>query len=669
MKKGFTLIELLAVIVILAIIAVIAVPIVIDIIEEAKINSIKASANMYSRATKIFISNAELNKIKINEGTYQVTDDGNVCIGTYTNKKCDGETIDIEIKGTKPNNGNIIINENNNVEIEYLEINGYLYYKYNDEYLVEKRIKERVNSNDGVITLNSSKIPTLSNYKIYGNSYQEIRSGKNLFDIKSAEVLYKAPYGSIEKLENGYKAICNRESGSAHRIDILIPMSLFEEGKTYTISSNVVNVSNIAVGESEILSDTTSFSKFGIYRPDSATFIISNVTKPYLNLYFYAEEYEIGDVIEITNLQIEEGTVATEYEPYGVMPSPEYPGEIQSVGDLVTDENDEHYGKYALNIKVTGKNLINWDITNSEFSDQTIYNGFGYGKWNDKLEIPSYLLEKTVTYSVLVDLTNSRDIDDKKTSGKVNYWLYNDKNQVIKYSTVTDSNFIYAENKGISKTTFTIPQKTKYAGLGVYIYAYGQNVIASNPQIEFGLEATEYEPYKEEIYSIYLDEPLRCVGEVCDYIDYEKKQVVRNIKEYVVTGNEDVTISDTYFTNDILGCYFNINDRLIKSDIISNFLSVEQTSSPTINKELAWRALSVGLAINISRTNNDRTVQAWQDYFSNLYDEGNFVKLYYILEKPDVKSIELPKIYINKTVSNIIVDTNIKPNNIIIEYN
>ena len=50
MKKGFTLIELLAVIVILAIIALIAVPIVLNIINDAKISANKNSIDMYAKA-------------------------------------------------------------------------------------------------------------------------------------------------------------------------------------------------------------------------------------------------------------------------------------------------------------------------------------------------------------------------------------------------------------------------------------------------------------------------------------------------------------------------------------------------------------------------------------------------------------------------------------------
>ena len=49
-KNAFTLIELLAVIVILAIIALIAVPIVINIINDSKIESQKRSIDMYAKA-------------------------------------------------------------------------------------------------------------------------------------------------------------------------------------------------------------------------------------------------------------------------------------------------------------------------------------------------------------------------------------------------------------------------------------------------------------------------------------------------------------------------------------------------------------------------------------------------------------------------------------------
>jgi prepilin-type N-terminal cleavage/methylation domain-containing protein len=54
MKKGFTLIELLAVIVILAIIALIATPIVLSIINDVKISSVKSSMNNIEKALELY---------------------------------------------------------------------------------------------------------------------------------------------------------------------------------------------------------------------------------------------------------------------------------------------------------------------------------------------------------------------------------------------------------------------------------------------------------------------------------------------------------------------------------------------------------------------------------------------------------------------------------------
>ena len=51
-------------------------------------------------------------------------------------------------------------------------------------------------------------------------------------------------------------------------------------------------------------------------------------------------------------------------------PAPDSPVEIQSVGELVTDESDEHYGKYKIPIKARGKNLF--DINSSSLLSGTI---------------------------------------------------------------------------------------------------------------------------------------------------------------------------------------------------------------------------------------------------------------------------------------------------------
>jgi hypothetical protein len=52
-----------------------------------------------------------------------------------------------------------------------------------------------------------------------------------------------------------------------------------------------------------------------------------------------------------------------------------------------------------------------------------------------------------------------------------------------------------------------------------------------------GSTATSYEPYYEPVtHNIYLDEPLRKVGNYADYIDFSSKKVVRYINRVKATS-------------------------------------------------------------------------------------------------------------------------------------
>ena len=115
MKKGFTLIELLAVIVILAIIALIAVPIVVNIINDSKKESLQRSIDLYVDHVQKAITK------------YQMTHpDFNPKECTIENKEltCDGTPIEVEMKGQTPESGTITIVDNKlyyDVELEGME--------------------------------------------------------------------------------------------------------------------------------------------------------------------------------------------------------------------------------------------------------------------------------------------------------------------------------------------------------------------------------------------------------------------------------------------------------------------------------------------------------------------------------------------------------------------
>lgn len=102
-KKGFTLIELLSVIVILAVIALIAVPIILNIIEDTKEESIKVSVQSYIDSVENGISKNLLSNILSDyDGTYTIEQQGK--------KLSNGsKIINPEYKGKGLTSGSLVI--------------------------------------------------------------------------------------------------------------------------------------------------------------------------------------------------------------------------------------------------------------------------------------------------------------------------------------------------------------------------------------------------------------------------------------------------------------------------------------------------------------------------------------------------------------------------------
>ncbi len=110
-KKGFTLVELLAVIVILAIIALISTPIILGVIEKAKIGAAEQSTLGYIDAVEkqIVYNQVKENQTKIIDRTYTVEELKN---------------LGVSVKGAKPKSGSVTI-ENGTIKSYILGIGEY----------------------------------------------------------------------------------------------------------------------------------------------------------------------------------------------------------------------------------------------------------------------------------------------------------------------------------------------------------------------------------------------------------------------------------------------------------------------------------------------------------------------------------------------------------------
>lgn len=212
-----------------------------------------------------------------------------------------------------------------------------------------------------------------------------------------------------------------------------------------------------------------------------------------------------GVTTTIKEIQLETGTTATTYEPYTggkPSPSPEYPQEIKNSGKW-----NEETQKYEVDVKVTGKNLLNLQ---KEPDVKGTCQGWKVG--NGEL----------LTLGVK-DKGNNADI-------KGCYIGFSDQGSESK-------GVVWVVDNGVIKTN-PLNQRKAY----VSIFPANETTVKKlterfDIQCELGNVATPYQPYTEQTMQIALDEPLRGIGEYNDVLT--KDGVVMKVKRVVLDGSED----------------------------------------------------------------------------------------------------------------------------------
>ena len=177
---------------------------------------------------------------------------------------------------------------------------------------------------------------------VYGNSKQESRSGKNIVNINSTDIINV--HTTIE-VENNTLTVTG---SSTTIIYSAIPIKL-KPNTDYSISTLATVVEQNGLGQLTYIRVRSGLA--GSWLGNSIfinkdlttqqnlkdTFNSGDNENAYLILYLSPPPNDDGTQrsakIEFENLQIEEGSTATDYEPYGAMPSPEYSSPIKVLGD------------------------------------------------------------------------------------------------------------------------------------------------------------------------------------------------------------------------------------------------------------------------------------------------------------------------------------------------
>lgn len=202
-------------------------------------------------------------------------------------------------------------------------------------------------------------------------------------------------------------------------------------------------------------------------------------------------------------------------------------GNAEGLGTLVNNDTDRFNGMYKVDVKSVGKNLF--DLSKIKIINKSDVNNL------EILNNSFSFLSKHQHYASLVRLNN---LYLKKGIYKISGSWNSDNGKkagwgIVSSSTPEGSDLLYNYAANGFFQTFEI-ENSDYYRISFYSdYSAPANTKTSfiNIQIEKGDKATEYEPYNEKIYSVYIKEPLRCLDTICDYVDLVSKKVVRKIKD------------------------------------------------------------------------------------------------------------------------------------------
>lgn len=358
---------------------------------------------------------------------------------------------------------------------------------------------------------------------------------------------------------------------------------------------------------------------------------------------------ENSDILELTKTFDEN---ISNYRIYGNSiqngtPTPEAPIEVQSVGDLVTDTTDANYGKYKIPINISGENLFNKDLSQIEYAGGTYVTSNGDsilgGIWSD---MPKYTGQTTDWYTtgpVEIKPNTTYIYSGFQSGNNPGYFFLN-----------KDKSTIYNGAPIKGNGTFVTPQDAAY----IIFSVHKDNI--STAQIT-----------EETKVNIYLDEPLRKVGDYADYIDFKTGKVVRNIGVI-----ENYNIENVYRvnTNTVRFGTYNaeILTRLDTKEILCEILPYK--GEWLRDEEYAFKH-DIGqyhFYLSFTKTRlgitdddtNDTMKQKAKDYLSTLSNK----KIYYPMQEVKERSITLPQLKSFEDYTKIEVLTSVAPSKIEAEY-
>lgn len=422
-----------------------------------------------------------------------------------------------------------------------------------------------------------------------GNTKQATTTGAQLFDLS------KSTIGTAIDKTNGLEVTYEKSWRSSDYIAI--------KGNTRYSVNAIEN--NLNTG-------------FAFYREDR-TFISGiacqkSFQTPQDAKYVRLTVFNADNISE--TFMLNEGETAKPYEPYTdgkPSPSPEYPQEIKNVG-----KRNEEKQKYEVDVRVTGKNLLNQELLKDESNFDKTINPQGYWQY-------FIYLNPNTKYTV------SRKNKDGYQTGK-SIKLTTTKNTTAgQWLMATHS---ASENK--QSMTLTTPD----TGL-ISINFLAKDIndvnealkIAGYLQIECGEMASNFESYKEQTLTLTSDRPITKWDKLVErdgQIGWLYKGKISDIPK---RGYRSLNgMSNNYYFN-IENAFYDAVDSSSSPAIDSQYFTHFKLGNPYSEKgNLAW-LYKVGQSSNLRIGVKNESIVTAEEFEKYISDKD--MKILYELATPE----------------------------------
>ena len=656
-NKAFTLVELLGVIVLLGILGVVIIPKVGDSITNSKETAYITQEEQIKKAAYDFI----VDNIELFDNTNTIT----IKLGVLKQKGY----LPINIKNPKTRK-----NISNESTITITKTNDKFEITLNLIDLIE--VTESIDNNSPIIVLNGNYVEYINvnsneteiNSNLIENGAKAYSStGEELTDITTQIKINEEEKASIktntlDTYEITYTVTDNGITTSATRTVIIrdteAPQIALQ--KETTISANQVNGYDLREGL--IITDNYD-NELNAYNESKVKInsSLSNIPGKYVVTYTVTDGSG--------NTTTERRVIIVENTPTYIIKGKTTPSSTETP----TMENPvTYYGlgrdNYIDVIETHGKNLFDEEsilmaIEGATYTDGHYVFGVGQAYAKYKNGIPTLHFKQNTQYTMTIK-GYSYGADNNGNNGFTNFRI------IFKYTDGTES-YRMLNYKTETEFTYTSTAGKTIEKMIMY-FGYGSQVYISHIQLEEGDTATEYEPYQGSTTRINLTghNPLRCLDDICDYIDYEKNRIVRNVGKYIVTGNEAWTLRNSDTTNDIYSYSIatGFSTNVFKYKIYENTKSLNNYFEYSGTIDAATKMYSNNKKFTLyyrSDAPKDRalyinsTISTEADFKSNLqslYNSGKPMIIYYELAEPQYEPIDLPQVNLRWNSDTFVTD-------------